>query len=134
MNRWTNPLGDLMTLSGSLVLRDQIDLNVRLVGLFTKIVMPDESTEVEGGGRSDIGLIVPDFGHRLHIASQRLCDPCGLFERCPLRHINDELNLALIVEGEHLHDDMTGIEQQGGSDEQEPDSGQKRIGEEWTSQ
>ncbi len=79
--------------------------------LVPEVVVPDQAVEIKRRCRADVGLIIADFRHRADVPSQRLGDAGGFFKRSALRHVDHQLNLALIIEGQHLHDDVTRVKQ-----------------------
>ena len=92
-----------MALSFAVVAGEQIHLDVSLVGLMPQEVMPHQSVEVVGAGRARVNLIIRDFGLLAKINTERLRNAGRLLQRSPVRHVNDDLELALVVEGQHLH-------------------------------
>ncbi|GIX31689.1 MAG: hypothetical protein KatS3mg124_2161 [Porticoccaceae bacterium] len=73
------------------------------MGAAAEEVVPDQTVEVEGGGGAHVDLVV---GHLRFVADgggdfpRR---PGGALQRAALRHVEDDLELALVVEGQHLH-------------------------------
>ena len=65
--------------------------------------MPHQAVEVVGAGGSCINLLIQDLGLLRKMMSKFLGDAGCLFQGCAVRHVNDDLELALIIEGEHLH-------------------------------
>jgi hypothetical protein len=61
---------------------------------------------VGAGGRADILLHVHHGLVLERSRRQRRRDPRGRFERGALRHVDHDLELALVVERKHLHGDQ----------------------------
>ncbi len=92
-----------MALEVPVVLGLQVHLDVGHRGPPTQEVVPDQPVEVEGGPDAGVGL---DVAHRLvpgHGQGQSLGDLGGPLQGRALGHVHDELELTLVVEGEHLH-------------------------------
>src|ERR1035437_5695851 len=94
---------DFVTLSFAVVPRQQVDLNVGLVGLAAQEVMPHEAVEVVGAGCAGIYLVIGDFGLLAEIAAERLRYTRRLLEGSSVGHVDDDLEFALVVEGEHFY-------------------------------
>ena len=98
-----NPLGDVVTLSLPGMLIDQVDLDVGDVGSAAQKIVTDQAVEIEGRGHTHIHLII---GH-LRLVAQTGSDLASrlsrALQRTPLRHVEDNLELRFIVEGQHLH-------------------------------
>ena len=88
-----------MALRFAVVSRQQVYLDVGLIGLTAQEVMPHQSVEVVGAGRTGVNLIIRDFGLLAKITAECLRDAGGLLKRSSVRHVNDDLKLALVVEG-----------------------------------
>ncbi len=56
---------------------------------------------------------------------EQACDARGLFERRPFGHVDDHLELALVVERQHLHFDELYVDQRHGAEQQQYDHAQK---------
>ena len=64
--------------------------------------MPHQSVKVVWAGSARIDLIVDDFRLLTEVLPQHLRHVGCLLQRRPVRHVNDHLELALVVEGQHL--------------------------------
>src|SRR5579862_1993714 len=93
----------LMTLSLTIMPRQQVHLNVRLIRLTAQKIMPHHAIEVIRTRCARINLVIRHFGLLRKILSQGLRDASGLLERRSVGHIDDDLELALVVEGQHLY-------------------------------
>ena len=100
-----------MTLSGPVGLRNKIDLNIGLVRLFSQVIVAHQSVKVKRRGRADIGLIVPHLRHSPDVSAQPLRDSRRFFKRRAFRHIDHQLQFALVVERKHLYHDMACVDQ-----------------------
>ena len=96
-------LRDLMALRASICQRKQIDLYVRLIRLIAQIVMPDKSVKVIRTGESGVELIVRYFRLLAEILAERLANTCCLLQRGSVGHVDDNLELALVVERQHFY-------------------------------
>ena len=65
--------------------------------------MPHQSVEVVRAGRAGVDLVIRDFGLLAQITAERLRDARRLLQRSSVRHVNDDLEFALVVEGQHLY-------------------------------
>src|SRR5579864_2613633 len=92
-----------MALCAAFVARKKIYLDVRLVRLTAQKIVPHQAVEIVRAGSASIDLIVDDFGLIAQIAPQRLSYARSLLERRSVRHINNHLELALVVERQHFH-------------------------------
>ncbi|MDA1222533.1 MAG: hypothetical protein O3B85_10970, partial [Planctomycetota bacterium] len=110
-----------------LALVHEIDPQVALVGELAELVVADHPVEVDRGGLAGVG---GDVGHLLraaddarHLAEDRV----GSLQRRPLGKIDDDLQLELVVERQHLQRDAAGhrdparrSEQQSGHQQERP--------------
>ena len=81
----------------------QVHLDVGLIRLAAHVVVAHQPVEVIGAGGSGISLVVQDIRLPRKFITQRLSDSRCLFERRAVRHIDDDLQFALVVERQHLH-------------------------------
>ena len=101
----------------------------RMVGLPTSstasTAMADQAVEVEGGGHAGIDLVICHLRLGAHGGGDFARRLGGEFERAAFGHIQDDLELALVVEGQHFHlhpaqaDGGQGGEQQDDNADQE---------------
>ena len=94
-----------MRLTFPLVLIEQIDLNVALVRAAPQVVLTHQTVEVDRRRGAGVDLVVGNFRYLTHVIGQRVEDAQRIFERRSFRHVHHDLELALVVEGQHLHDD-----------------------------
>ncbi len=92
-----------MALRAAIRQREQVDLYVRLIRLIAQIVMPDKSVEVIRAGESGIELIVRHLRLLAEVLAERLTNACCLLQRGAVGHVDDNLELALVVERQHLY-------------------------------
>ena len=97
-----HPVGKGVRLVRAFVLVDEVDLDVGLVGVRTEEVMANQPVEIEGGGGADVDLEVGHLGHGAesarYFSGHRVC----LLEREPLGGVDHNLQLRLVVVGEHF--------------------------------
>ena len=116
-----DPLCDVVALRLPLVLRHEIDLDVRLVARRPHEVVAHEAVEIEGRRRAHVGLVVQHLGHALQIFADLPRSGRRFLEARAFRRIDHYLELALVVEGEHLDPRQFRGDQQHGADEQGKD-------------
>jgi hypothetical protein len=95
--------GDLVAVARPVVLVDEIDLQVSQLGALAQVVLPDQSVEIDGCRGAGVSLVVAHLGQLAH----HLCELVehlrrGLDGRA-FGHIHDDLELRLVVEGQHFH-------------------------------
>ena len=95
--------GDVMALRFPVVLGDKIDLQVGHVRSAPHEIVADESVEIKGRRRSRVDLVVRDLRLLAHSGCDFACGLRGAFERTAFRHVQDDLEFAFVVEGQHLH-------------------------------
>jgi len=110
--------GDLVALAFPLPFRNQVHLEVRLVRRAAEEVVPDQPVEVVGGRRAGVDLVVLHLGDAGEDGADLPRHAGGLFEGRPLRHVDDDLELALVVERQHLERYSLRDHQPHGEDEE----------------
>jgi len=100
-----------MALLDPLPLRRQPDPYVCLIPAPPEVVMSHQPVEVDGAVSPDITLEVLDLGHGEQLRLEGPHNGIRCLERRPLGHVDDQLQLVLVVEGEHLHRNLTGNDQ-----------------------
>ena len=98
-----NAFGDVVALCFALVLADEVDLDVGDVGTAAHEVVAHEAVEVVGRGDTGVDLVIGHFGFGADRGGHFAGDGGGLFQRRAFRHVQDDLELALVVKGQHLH-------------------------------
>ena len=89
---------DLVAGTVTLVLVEQLYLDVALPGLAAQIVVPYQAIEVEGRGGADIGLQIGDLGD-VADGLHRLVGEVGRYrQRGALGEVDDDIELGLVVE------------------------------------
>ena len=101
-NGVTHALRDIVALGGAIVLGKQVYLNVSLVRALPQEVVTHQSIEVIRTGRACVHLVIDDLRFLGYAARHLTCHSRRLFECRPFRHVDDHLELALVVEGKHL--------------------------------
>ena len=104
----------------------QVDLEVGHVGGGAEKIVADEAVKIVGRGGAGVGLDVDDFGLMEGGAGESADCAGGLFERRAFGHVDDDLELAFVIEGEHLHFDKPDINKPAGGQQQEGDGGEER--------
>ena len=87
--------------------------------------MAHEAVEVEGRRGAGVDLEVAHLGHGVELAPHQ---PGGLqrhLERRPLGVVDEHLQLALVVEGEHLHPHDAERHERGGAEEDREHPGEE---------
>ena len=97
-----DPLRDRVALVRALVLADEIDLQVGDIGPAAHEVVPHESVEIEGRGGAGIDLDVADLGLAANSGGHFAGNAGGLLQRGALGRVDHDLELRLVVEGQHL--------------------------------
>ena len=92
----------------------QVDLDVGLVGAVPQEVMPHQPVEVVRTRGAGIDLVVLHFRLLAQVLPQFLGHARGLLQRGAVGHVDDHLELALVVEGQHLHFDQLECHQRAG--------------------
>ena len=118
-------LGDVVTLELALGLADEVHLDVGDIGAAPQEVVPHQAVEVVGRGNAGVGLEVHNLGLLLDDGGQFAGDARGFFERGSLGHVDDDLELALVVERQHLHLDEADADEDDRAEEHRRDQRQK---------
>ena len=117
--------GDLVALQFAIALGQQVDLDIGHVRTAAHVIVAYQAVEVVGGGGAHVGLQVDDLGLLQCGAAQRIGRTGGLFERGSVRHVHDHLELALVVERQHLHFHELDIEERDRAEQQHDHTGEK---------
>ncbi len=84
-------------------LRDEVHLDVRDVRAAAQEVVAHEAVEIERRGDAGVDLVIGDLRFRADGGGDLARGLRGAFERAALGHVQDDLELALVVEGQHFH-------------------------------
>ncbi len=95
-------LGNLVALWPG-VLVHQHQLQVGEVSLAAEEVVPHQSVERIWRRCARVALHAGDRCITQRFVGERRCRSCRRLERRVLRHVDDHLKFALVVEGQHLH-------------------------------
>ena len=87
--------------------------------------MAHQAVEVVGRGDAGVGLEVHDLGLLLDDGGQLAGDARRFFERRAFGHVDDDLELALVVERQHLHLDEADADESDRAEQQHRDQRQK---------
>ncbi len=85
---------------------DQIDLKVADVASAAQVILAHEAVEIDRCRRSGEGLVVGDLGNLRQVGAHFAQRRRRAFERSSGRHVDDDLELRLVVERQHLHHDQ----------------------------
>ena len=91
-----------VALLGTVVLVDEVDLNVADVATGTQIVLAHQAVEVDRGGGAGVGLVVRHLGYGGQVVPEFMQNRRRLFHGCACRHVDNDLELGLVVERQHL--------------------------------
>ncbi len=81
----------------------QVDANVGDVRPLAQVIVAHQTVEIHGAGGADVGLKVGHLGDGGEIVLQRSHRRVGTLQGRPFGEIEHQLELVLVVEGEHLH-------------------------------
>ena len=87
--------------------------------------MPHQAVEIVRRGGAHVGLQIDHLRLVERGAGQRIGGARGLFERGSVGHVHDHLELALVVERQHLDFDELEVDQRDGAEQQEHDAAQE---------
>ena len=99
-----------------------------MIGLIRAVpqeVMPHQPVEVVRTRSARVNLVVLNFRLLAEILSQLLGDARGLLQRGSVGHVDHHLELALVVEGQHLHFDQLECHQRTGEQQHHHHAGEK---------
>ncbi len=103
-----NRAGDLVAGPLPVFLIDEVDLDVADVAAAAQVILPDQAVEIDRRCGAGVDLVVGDFRYRF----DRTCKPVeqfgGHLDGGSFRHVHDDLELRLVIEGQHLEDDELG--------------------------
>ena len=120
-------LGDVVALELALRLSNKVHLDIGDIGPAPQEVMAHQAIEVVRRGDARVGLEIDDLGLLLDDRGKLAGDACRLFERSPLGHVDDDLELALVVERQDLHLDEAGADEGHRTEQQHGDQRQKSV-------
>ena len=89
--------------------------------------MADKTVKIVRRGRAHIHLVVCDLRHGADIVADFAGDGCRLLQCRPLGHINDDLEFALVVKGQHLDPNNLEGEERKGCQEQNDHKDEKPV-------
>ena len=121
----THPLGNVVALLLAFMAREQIDLKVGNRRPRAQKVVPHQAVEIERRRRARVNLHVAHFRLRQQRVRHLPRHRRGLLQRAVIRHVEDDLELALVVEGQHFHLHETKRNQREGPEQQNNDARQK---------
>ena len=118
-------LGDVMALGFALALGNEVDLQVGDVGAAAHEVVAHQAVEVEGGGDAGVNLVIRHLRLDAHGGGDFAGGLGGAFQRAAFGHVEDDLELALVVERQHLHLHPAEADRCHGGKEQNDDARQE---------
>ncbi len=98
-----DPLRDIVALRAPFAFRKQVYLNVRDVRTLAEEVVPNESVEIVWRGNAGVDLVIGHFRFGADGGGDFARDLRGALERAAFGHVQDHLELALVIEGQHFH-------------------------------
>ena len=108
------------------ILVGQHDLDLGLPRFLAQVVMPYQAIKVEWRSDTDVALQRLDFRHLL----ERLHQPVGqvgcTWQCRALRHVDDDTELRLVIERQHLHRDRAEIKHRYGCEKHHHETQQER--------
>ena len=99
----SHALGDVVTLRLAFAFGYEVHLNVRDVRSAAHEVMPHQTVEVEWRRYARVNLIIRDLWLGANGGGDFTRGLRGAFEGAAFGHVEDNLELALVVERQHLH-------------------------------
>ncbi len=118
-------LGDVVALLAALVFRREIDLEVGEVRAAAEKVVTHQAVEVVRRRQADVALHVDDARVLQDFTGELRRDARRLLEGRALGHVHDHLELALVVERQHLDGDELERHERHRREQQDGDAGQK---------
>ena len=105
LQRRAHRLRDLVALAMPLRLLDEVDLQVADFAAGAQVVLAHQPVEADRRGEPGVGLVVRHFGQLRDFRGEFAQQRRGVLDRRAGRHVDDDLELRLVVERQHLHDD-----------------------------
>jgi hypothetical protein len=118
--------GDVVALEGAFALADEVDLDVGDVGAAAQVVVADEAVEIERRGGAGVDLVVAHLGLRAEGGGHLAGDARRLLQRRALGRVDHDLELRLVVEGQHLDLDLADPDEADRREQQRDDHREER--------
>ena len=99
----TDAFGDVVALRLAFAFGHEIDLDVGHVRAAPHEVMAHQAVEIERRRHARVNLIIRHFRFGAHGGGNFARGLRGAFERAAFRHVENDLELALVVERQHFH-------------------------------
>ena len=96
-------LGNCVALVFTLLGRKEIDLNISLIRHAPHVVVAHKPVEVVRTGSAGVELVIENIRLTRKFVSKQLGYGQGLLQRRAVRHIDNHLQFAFVVERKHLH-------------------------------
>ena len=109
---------DLVAVHRAPLTGQQVDADVAGVRALAQVVMPDQPVEIDRRADADRRGEIDHFRLGAEVFLDLLRDAVGGFQRRRFRHVDDDLELVLVVERQHLQRNQAGRGQHDGEDEQ----------------
>ena len=84
------------------MLVDEIDLNVADLATGAQVILAHQPVEVDRGGGAGVGLVIGHLGYGGQVIAEFVENRRRLFHRRARGHVDDDLELGLVVERQHL--------------------------------
>jgi len=119
--------GDLVPVPFPVALVREHDLDLGLPGEHAQVVVAHEAVEVERCPGPHVGLNGEHLGDLANQIGHLRREARGVGQGRPRGHVDDHLELGLVVERQHLHRDRRRVEHQGGEGEQADQAPQEEL-------
>ncbi len=116
-----------MALSLALAFRNKVDLQVSDVWAFPHEIMSYQPVEVEWRSYPGINLVISDLRLNAHRSADFPGNTSGSFQRTALRHVQNNLKLTLIVEGQHFDLNVANTHERHREQQQYSNAGEERV-------
>jgi hypothetical protein len=94
--------GNLVALPVAMLLVHQVHLDIAHFRRAAQVVLAHQAIEVDRRGRAGVGLVVGNLGHLGDLDGNLAQHLGGFLQRRADRHVEHDLEFALVVEGQHL--------------------------------
>ena len=109
-----DPGGDGMALVAALVLVHQVHLDVADFAAGAQVILAHQAVEVDRGCRAGIRLVVGHFRYAGQVGAEFMQHGGSFLDWRAGRHIDNDLELGLVVEGQHFEQHQPGGRQHQG--------------------
>ena len=123
----THPFGDVVALRPALALGQEVDLHVGNVRALPHEIMAHEAVEVERRSDAGINLVIGHLRFGAHGGGDFARGLRGALQRTAFRHVEDDLEFALVVERQHFHLHQADADQRHRSQQQHDETAEKNV-------